>query len=267
MNCSELDDFRNQPGSAHASLSPAAQRHLRECEACRKLQEFWQSKDPDAEPSPEMLSKIAESIFIIPVTPLQSEGSLYRNLLLRLAIAVAAGAALLGAAGWHAMAPLQLVVDFTLLALGSVLSARFVVRQMAPAALYALPPALVKVSISAAILAELLLLFPYAEDPAFVIRGLKCWSLALLASTFAAILFAGMLRRAAWLSPTSEGAAAGLLAGFGGLIVIEIYCPVLDRAHRGLWHFGATLTAALLGLLAGILLRHHLRKSDALHEH
>jgi hypothetical protein len=173
-------------------------------------------------------------------------------MLLCLALAaVAGGAFVLGGAGWRAMALWQASVSFSLLAAGLVVMSRLVIGNMAPSALRPPGSTVVIPAIGAILLVDLMSLFPYKPDPLFLSHGLKCWELALLTSLCAGALFAVILRRGAWLSPVAQGTATGFLSGLVGLTVIEIYCPLLDRAHRSVWHFGATLTAALLGAASG----------------
>jgi hypothetical protein len=107
---------------------------------------------------------------------------------------------------------------------------------------------------AAILLTDLIILFPYTPDPLFFAHGLWCWELALLTSACASVVFSLILRRGAWLSPVRQATATGFLSGLVGLTVIEIYCPLLDRAHRAIWHFGATLTATLLGAALGALM-------------
>jgi hypothetical protein len=175
--------------------------------------------------------------------------------LLCLALAALAGGVLvLGVAGWRAMAVWQVSVSFPLLAAGIIVMSRFVIGCMAPGRLHPISSTAAIAAIAAILLADLLGLFPYAPDPLFFAHGLRCWELALLTSAGAGVLFALVLRRGAWLSPVKQATATGFLSGLVGLTVIEIYCPLLDRAHRAVWHFGATRTAALLGAALGALM-------------
>jgi hypothetical protein len=61
-----------------------------------------------------------------------------------------------------------------------------------------------------------------------------------------------MLRRGAILSPSTTGAATGLLAGLVGTSVLEIHCPNLDARHILVSHLGVAMLCALAGLVIGL---------------
>jgi len=174
-------------------------------------------------------------------------------LLLLAGLGAAAGGYVLGPAGWHALALWQAAIIFPLLAAAIAILALVAVRQMVPGARQPVSPWLAIGGAGVLILAAYMLLFPHLQDAHFVTRGLRCWGLGLLSAAVAGMLFAFILRRSAWLSPPVQGAAAGFLSGLVGLLVLEISCPFLDRAHRGIWHFGSALTAAFLGAGLAVL--------------
>ena len=249
MTCKELDALRIRTNNSPASV----EEHLRECETCRRIEKLLSASAAGPEPPAELVARITNSVLaqLQPVSPLPSERLLWTVLLCLALAAVAGGTFVLGGAGWRAMAPWQASISFPFLAAGIVVMSRLVIGNMAPGALHPLQSTIAIPVIAAILLADLMGLFPYTRDPQFISRGLKCWELALLTSICAGALFALILRRGAWLSPVAQGAAAGFLSGLVGLTVIEIYCPLLDRAHRSVWHFGATLTAACLGAASG----------------
>ncbi len=249
MTCKELDALRLRTNNSPASV----EEHLRECATCRRIEKLLGAAAEGPEPPAELVASVTNSVLarLQPVSPLPSERLQWVVLLCAALAAVAVGTFVLGGAGWRAMAPWQASVSFPLLAAGLVVMSRLVIGNLAPGALHTLPSTIAIPAIATILLADLMGLFPYTPDPQFISRGLKCWELALLASVCAGALFAVILRRGAWLSPIAQGTATGFLSGLVGLTVIEIYCPLLDRAHRSVWHFGATLTAALLGAASG----------------
>jgi hypothetical protein len=249
VTCKELDALRIRTNNSPASVKA----HLRECETCRRIEKLLSTEAAGPEPPVDLVASITSSVLarLQPVSPLPSQRLLWTALFCLALAAVAGGVFVLGGAGWHAMARWQVSISFPLLAAGLILMSRLVVGNMTPGALPPLAPTIAIPAVGAILLADLLGLFPYTRDPQFLSHGLRCWELALLTSICAGALFALILRRGAWLSPVTQGAATGFLSGLVGLTVIEIYCPLLDRAHRSVWHFGATLTAACLGAASG----------------
>ncbi len=250
MTCEQVDALRDEGRNRESPLPRNAREHIQYCERCRRFQTFWDSPALPVEISPEIQARITERIVtgLRPVSPLPSNPVLIAWLLLLTAIAITAGAWWLGQAGWHALAPWQSVTIFSLLSGSTLLMAHVVTQQMVPGARQRIAPLLAITAVFVSILIAILLLFPYKHDPDFVPTGLKCWERGLAAGTGAALLFFPVLRRGAWLSPLKLGAATGCLAGLSGLTVLEIYCPYLDRGHIGFWHFGAALTATLIGV-------------------
>ncbi len=249
MTCKDLDALRTGTNSSPESI----EEHLRVCETCRRIEKLLSTEATGPEPPAAVVASVTNSVLarLQPVSPLPSERLQWIVLLCLALAAIACGTLVLGGAGWRAMAPWQVSVSFPLLAAGIVVVSRLVIGNMSPGAWHPLPSVIAIPAIAAILLADLLGLFPYTRDPQFISRGLKCWELALLTSICAGALFSVILRRGAWLSPIAQGTATGFLSGLVGLTVIEIYCPLLDRAHRSVWHFGATLTAALLGAASG----------------
>ncbi|MGI9071837.1 MAG: NrsF family protein [Bryobacteraceae bacterium] len=250
MTCDQLDDLRNQGSSPGHALPRSAQEHLQSCGRCREFQAFWDAPMPGAEVPAEVQARITQGIVstLWPVSPLPSDRVLVTTLLLLAVVVVAAGRCWLGEAGWQALAPSQSAVVFSLLAASMLVIAYVTCCQMVPAALQRISPGLAITGVCAAVSGAILLLFPYEKDVHFLARGLSCWALGLICATAAAIVFFGVLRRSASLSPLRLGASTGFLAGLVGLAVLEIYCPYLDRGHIGVWHLGAALTAMLIGI-------------------
>ena len=256
MSCDEIDRFRNEGrGSVAEKLPESAQRHLRTCEACRTLQEIWDSPSPFPVVSPESREKIARLIVtgLRPVRPLFSDGLLTVALLALAMLGTVIGAVCLGTAGWHALAPRQVLVVFPLLIAALIVMARVVVSQMVPGSKQPVSSASAIAAICMVLPIGILLLFPYATDAQFLARGIKCWGLGILAAAAAGGLFAVVFRRGAWLRPVTQGVTAGFLSGLVGMVVLEIYCPYLDRAHRGIFHLGSALSAIPLGVGLAVL--------------
>ena len=250
MNCNWLDDLRNRGNNGEAGLSATAREHLQGCEDCRELQALWESSESTVVEIPlSVQGEIHRRILagLRPVSPLFPDSILIAILILLVALAIVTGVGILGLAGWRLFAPWQAGIIFSLLG-GSTLSiSHVVVRQMVPGARQHVTPRAAMAGVFLCLLAAFVFVFPYKPNPHFVSKGLKCWSLGLTVAAGAVILFSLLLRRAAWLSPTKLGSAAGFLGGLAGLAVLEIYCPFQDRGHVAFWHLGAVATATFIG--------------------
>ena len=153
----------------------------------------------------------------------------------------------LGIAGWLARNSLQVSVDFTLLGISILVVALALAKQMAPGSQQAAPAWAFIVTPLLALLAAVVLLFGYRWSPNFWPRAFACWEIGVACAALSAPLFWLVLRRGFSLTPVSQGAMTGLLAGFVGVTVLEIHCPNLDRMHIADGHIGAAVTALLVG--------------------
>jgi len=134
-----------------------------------------------------------------------------------------------------------------------LLAARTVTSQMVPGARQLVSSRVTILSVCAALVAAIVLLFPYKQDANFVVAGIHCWTIGTLSAAGVGGLSLLVLRRGAWLAPADLGGASGFFAGLGGLAALEICCPNLDRGHIGIWHVGVALTAMLIGGALGAL--------------
>jgi hypothetical protein len=74
-----------------------------------------------------------------------------------------------------------------------------------------------------------------------------CLTIGLIYAALSALLCWLVLRRGAMLSNVAAGAIGGGLAGFVGIVGLEILCPSPNLAHILLWH----LSVAALGVMSG----------------
>ena len=98
---------------------------------------------------------------------------------------------------------------------------------------------------------ELLMSRYQQADLGFFQSGLTCMKSGLTYSIPGALFFWLLVRRGAILFPNLIGAAAGGLAGFIGLTVLEINCPNLDVYHVLVWHGGVVVISSVAGVLLG----------------
>jgi hypothetical protein len=255
MQCDDLDRLRaKSPASNSTSTSTSAawpreaQEHLASCSRCAQLQAVLEAAEPADFPE-ALQSRIEAAILpgLQPVLPLPAAWRIAVSLLLCAVAVIAAANWRLGIAGWQARSSLQVSVDFTLLGAGMLILGFTLANQMAPGSTHAAPAWTVVVTPLLALLAAVVLLFGYRWSPDFWPRAFSCWEIGVACATISAPLFWLVLRRGFCLSPVSQGALTGLLAGLTGVTVLEIHCPNLDRMHIADGHLGAALTAVLAG--------------------
>jgi Negative regulator of sigma F len=249
MKCNDLDQLRTKSPSSKASTWPMeAQEHLASCSRCSQLQAVLESSKPAEFPA-ALQGRIEAAILpgLRPVSPLPGASQITAVLLLCAAAVVAVANWQLGIAGWLARNRLQVSVDFTLLGISILLVAIALAKQMAPGSKQAAPTWTFIVTPLLALLAAVILLFGYRWNPNFWPLAFVCWEVGVACAALSAPLFWLVLRRGFSLSPVSQGAMTGLLAGFVGVTVLEIHCPNLDRMHIAGGHLGAAVTAVLVG--------------------
>ena len=249
MQCDDLDRLRTKSPASKSSAWPMeAQEHLESCSRCSQLQAVLESSGPADFPI-ALQNRIEAAILpdLKPVSPLPGVWRITASLLLCAVAVIAMANWRLGVAGWQARNDLQVSVDFTLLGASVLVLAFTLAKQMAPGSPHAAPAWTFIVSPLLAVLAAVVLLFAYRGTLYFWPRAFACWEIGVACAAVSAPLFWLFLRRGFSLSPVSQGAMTGLMAGLVGVTVLEIHCPNLDRLHIVAGHLGAALTAVLVG--------------------
>jgi hypothetical protein len=94
-------------------------------------------------------------------------------------------------------------------------------------------------------------LFPDFDLDRFVDRGFPC----LRFGCMCAALFSGLatifLRRGYVTDIRSTSLLLGCFAGFSGVAVLSLHCPILNAPHIIVWHLGAIGISALGGFIVG----------------
>ncbi len=161
--------------------------------------------------------------------------------------------------GWQALSTAQKLSLFGTLAVSASLLGHSLVREMAPGSKKWLPPAWGPVLAFGLLIPVVIMSLPFESDEDFISNGLVCLRLGSGWVVLAGALFWLLLRRGAWLSPLAEGTAAGTLAGLVGVTVLQLHCPILDRAHVVTWHLGAAALGAAAGFLLALMGRNFSR--------
>jgi hypothetical protein len=204
-------------------------------------------------PDQAAVARIAAALSssLSPVRPLPSQRVLTYAMLLICAAAGLFSAGVLGLYGIHALALEQAALIFLTLAALAWLAAAHTAAEMIPGAAWQGQPWRVPVA-SLLILSALfgVLFHDYRTDH-FVDQGLVCLKAGLAVAAPAGLLCWIVLRRGCIVHPASAGLAAGTLAGFAGVIMLEMHCANLQTFHVMLWHTAVIPVSGGLGALLG----------------
>ncbi len=254
MNCGAIDNLLDRHGD-RKNWPAEAREHVAGCPRCSLLVERLSMLDATGEPDAALTERVTRKLKadLRPVRPLPAlpvEVGLLTATAAGIGIALAAAT---GLKGWHALTADQRWWIFPALALAAVLLAWIVSLEMepgrgraraaralcwlTPAALFGIPWGVLQ----------------WAPGDEFEKHALLCFLRGLF--TAVAILAGAWfwIRRGFFVSPQRAYTAIGLLAGIGGFISQELYCPVAETAHVTIAHAMLPVAATLAGLLAGRL--------------
>lgn len=234
MTCREFEQLLGLP------LSAEARAHAAGCKACGALAHWF---DAPAEPVPAVAIAVEG---LKPVRGLPAPWIMAVGILLAGAVAMAVGSKHLGLAGWDTLEPFQRISIFAGLAIAGAATSVLLAQQMFPTLSRRVsPPVCLAVALTA-IAAGPVALMPLEFDAAdFSDFGLKCAEYGLFYSLAAAIPIWLLLRRGYFVQPGWAGALTGLVSGICATVVLELYCPLIERAHVLVWHGGVVVVAVM----------------------
>lgn len=254
MNCNEVVGWLVSHANSRMP-SPLAQ-HLERCASCRTLADAVRGA-PTEFASPPRVEQIKSLLLrdLRPVAPLASEGSLMAFLLLMFSTLLIIGSGCLGSHGWSSLPPYARVFVFgsSLVGLSALVFA--IVRQMAPGrgnTVALVGGAAIAFGVLLATISEV---FHWRQEPRFVQTGLYCLTIGLIYAVLSALLTWLVLRRGAMFSNVAAGAVGGGLAGFVGIIGLEILCPSQNLAHILFWHLSVGALGTMGGCTFGMIAR------------
>jgi|HubBroStandDraft_1064217.scaffolds.fasta_scaffold253120_2 hypothetical protein len=219
----------------------------------RTLSEMLSAPASGSAVRPELAHAIEERIgrALSPVRPLKPARYYAAGFALIFLAPILAGVGLLRPSGIVGMSVAMILIGFGGLAICGGLLAMSLAADMSPGSRRPAPPVALTVGILIVLAAIFGALFPYRPETSFWLNSGKCLLLGGAFALPAAALAWRLLRRGAVLSPAVSGAAAGLLGGLAGVVVLEIHCPDLNVAHILFAHWGVALAFAAVGWLAG----------------
>ena len=206
----------------------------------------------------DLLRQVADSIqpSLRAVHPLPPAWTMIGGLMLICAAISLAGAARSGFFGIAKMDSLERALIFSVLAILVWTAAQMFVREMIPGSLRRVSSALFLALGSASLLGLFALLFRDYQTHHFLSIGIVCLTTGFLHAVPAGLLSWLLLRRGFAVNPVSAGLAAGTLAGFAGVGMLELHCPNFEAAHLLVWHTAVVpLSGGAGALLAWALSR------------
>jgi hypothetical protein len=94
-------------------------------------------------------------------------------------------------------------------------------------------------------------LFQWDPEVGFLRHSTLCFARGAATSLFVLASIYAVVCRGYFVNYRRAGAALGLLAGLGGFVSQELYCPVLETAHVAAAHVGLLVVSSLAGYLLG----------------
>jgi hypothetical protein len=244
MTCREFENLLGKP------LSAEAQAHLQSCESCKAIAQWFDADSATSVPVPT----IALRDDLKPVLPLPSHWWIAAAIFALGGIIVAVGGRHLGIAGWDALDTTQKITIFSGLCIVGATAALLLARQMFPTLAKRVSPAVCIAAALCAIIAGPVALMPWEYDAdGFVETGMSCAQYGLMYSAAAIVLTWLAVRRGYFLRPGWSGALAGLISGSIALVVLEAYCPLIERSHVLAWHGSVVAVSVIVSSIFAYL--------------
>ena len=253
-DCKLVDAELDRHFAERASpLSPQAQRHLEECERCRKLYQDLSETLPPGSVRPELEQRIIHTIqgSLKPVSRLRSSWMIAAQLMIAFFLISTAVASMMKVAGIEAMNLPQLIGMSLILTLGVGLLSLSLAWQMKPGSLQRIPARAAIGILAAGLAAGIVILFPWRTPEAFLVS----W-LALLAGGTCfgraggfGVRVPGPARGS--LSLGMLGGTLGAIAGLLAVTVLQFTCNLQDIGHLLVWHGGVLVISTLAGWWIG----------------
>ena len=257
MTCHQIDELISS-NLRTSELPPEAAEHLAACERCGRLVRALNENPESRVPSTSQLKEI-QSVLLRDLKPVRTLMPSYAYGLafglLFLAV-VTIGCLMLGVSGWSALSTGQKIGVYTGSAIGGIVLALSMVRQMVPGSKLEISPVQLQIGVLALLVLVMAVAFQARHELNFVSSGLTCLRIGMTYSIPTALLSWLILRRGALLSPKVSGATVGMFAGVISVTVLEVYCPNFNLYHILIWHLGVIALIGLAGLTLGTAVEH-----------
>lgn len=188
---------------------------------------------------------------LTPVKPLPSDSKLIGFTVVGFVVFSILAATLYGLKGLASMTLGEAAVYCGAIGICAVLLSMAVVQVAIPGAKVRVPRGITAIASFVAVGAIVSVLFPNFGLYEFVGRGVPCLRLACLCAISFGLLAGIPLKRGCVTDWRAGSWLIGCFAGFAGVAVLCLHCPVRNALHIIVWHLGAVIISALGGLGIG----------------
>ncbi len=249
MNCRELEE-RLSEGKP---LAADAKAHLQGCEGCRSLVEALGQQEYRVEA--EVVSRITATLTrqLRPVTPLPSDPTLTVLIFVFFAAFCLIVTGTVGFLGYAAMTGAERAVYYSIIGIFGLLFSNAAVASAIPAAKVRIPAYLLIFASVVVTALAVSVMFPSIVPAQFVRRGIPCLRLGCVCAVLFGVVAGLLLRRGYITDRWRTALIVSCFAGFSGVAVLSLHCPLLNALHIIVWHLGAMAISALVGLAIAAL--------------
>lgn len=250
MNCRDLDALLE----SGKPLPETGERHLSTCPACRRLLKALDSAQsaPSTIPVKSILPvNLLEDLK--PVRPLPRDPLLVLPAILSAALVCLAGIAGWGVAGWNAQSIIERLILFGTIGAALFASAYSLSLEMVPGSKPRFDWRWPESSAYAAFIVTVAIAFHrvYRFDMR-AIHG-ECFGRGLLAAAAVLPLLFLAVRRGVFLDRKNAAASIAVLIASAALLILTVYCPILNWQHVLIAHLGAVAVIVAAAIIVGRL--------------
>lgn len=249
MNCRDFEQHLSE-GKA---LGADAKAHLAGCSGCRSLMAALEHQESHVRS--EVMGRITATLTgeLNPVTPLPSDRTLTLSIFFFFVGFCMIMTAPVGFFGHTAMSGVERAVYYSILGSFGLLFSNATVASAIPAAKVRLPAYfLIFVSVVVTALA-VSVMFPGVGPEQFVRRGIPCLRLGCICAALFGVIAGLLLRRGYVTDRWRTTLVVSSFAGFSGVAVLALHCPILNTLHIVVWHLGTMAVSTLAGLAIAAL--------------
>jgi hypothetical protein len=254
MTCQDVNAFLDR--GATSDLPPEVLAHAGTCDGCRRLLGILQKQESGASEVKGGV-RIPEEILadLKPVRPMAAGWMLLAVWLGAAAVAGAIGVALWGLQGWLAQNPLERLLVFGSIVAAIGGSAYGLSVQMAPGTPRRFSFFGVEIAAFAVFAATVLVAFHHLYSFPLAPVSSSCFVRGLVISGITLLLVLPRMRRGVWLDRGATAINIGALISSVCLLVLTLYCPVLNARHVFVAHVGAVAVVMIASILVSLIWR------------
>ncbi len=250
MNCRDIEKLLAEG----RPLTAGAARHVAECNGCRSLMDSL-TVAPDLAGVRHLQGAFSELLpQLSAVKPLPSDPVLILTIAGSFAGFCLLVAAAFGLQGFFQLTMVERAIYYGLVGLLGLLYSVATVQSAIPGAKVRVQRHGVVVGSVIAMSLTVALLFRHYGLDQFVTQGFPCLRLGCFCAALFGILAAFVLKKGCVTDVRSTSLLLGCFAGFSGVAVLSLHCPLHNALHIIVWHLGAMAVSAWVALASGSLI-------------